>query len=159
MVDTGFGLGDVADPNGRLSHFFLTLLRPEFRAEMTAVPQIERLGFAASDVTDIVLTHLDFDHAGGLDDFPRARVHMLAIERDYALQQASWLDRQRYRPRQWSSRSNWRVYDQREGQRWFGFECVRELDGVPPEVLLVPLAGHTLGHVGVAVQVGARGGC
>jgi len=52
-------------------------------------------------VTDIVLTHLDFDHAGGLDDFPRARVHLLAIERDCALQQARWLDRQRYRPQQW----------------------------------------------------------
>jgi len=107
-------------------------------------------------VTDIVLTHLDFDHAGSLDDFPRARVHLLAIERDCALQRARWLDRQRYRPQQWSSRSNWRVYDQREGQRWFGFECVRELDGVPPEVLPVPRAGHTLGHVGVAVQVGSR---
>jgi len=98
LVDTGFGLGDVADPAGRLSHFFLTLLRPEFRAEMTAVQQVQRLGFAASDVTDIVLTHLDFDHAGGLDDFPNARVHLLAIERDCALRRASWLDRQRYRP-------------------------------------------------------------
>jgi glyoxylase-like metal-dependent hydrolase (beta-lactamase superfamily II) len=33
---------------------------------------------------------------------------------------------------------------------------VRDLDGVPPEVLLVPLPGHTLGHVGVAVQLGER---
>jgi glyoxylase-like metal-dependent hydrolase (beta-lactamase superfamily II) len=156
LVDTGFGLGDVADPGGRLSHFFLTLLRPEFREELTAVRQIERLGFAADDVSDIVLTHLDFDHAGGLDDFPAARVHMLAIERDYALQQATWLDRQRYRPQQWSTQSNWQVYDPRAGERWFGFDCVREMNGVAPEVLLVPLVGHTLGHVGVAVRVGSR---
>ncbi|MFP5407019.1 MAG: MBL fold metallo-hydrolase, partial [Gammaproteobacteria bacterium] len=69
LVDTGFGLRDVADPKGRLSGFFLRLLSPEFREEMTAARQVERLGFKVSDVQHIVLTHLDFDHAGGLDDF------------------------------------------------------------------------------------------
>jgi glyoxylase-like metal-dependent hydrolase (beta-lactamase superfamily II) len=39
-----------------------------------------------------------------------------------------------------------------EGERWFGFSCVRELVGMPPEILIVPLAGHTLGHCGVAVR-------
>lgn len=42
------------------------------------------------DVRHIVLTHLDFDHAGGLDDFPEATVHMLQIERDVAVAQRSY---------------------------------------------------------------------
>src|SRR5205085_10586747 len=54
LVDTGFGLRDVADPGGRLSRFFLTLLSPAFREEMTAARQIERLGFKRTDVRDIV---------------------------------------------------------------------------------------------------------
>lgn len=29
---------------------------------------------------------------------------------------------------------------------------MRELAGVPPEILLVPLAGHTLGHAGIALE-------
>jgi glyoxylase-like metal-dependent hydrolase (beta-lactamase superfamily II) len=29
---------------------------------------------------------------------------------------------------------------------------VRDLDGLPPEILLVPLVGHTWGHAGVAVS-------
>lgn len=37
-------------------------------------------------------------------------------------------------------------------QRWLGFEAVRNLDGLPPEILMVPLSGHTAGHAGVAVQ-------
>lgn len=49
------------------------------------------------DVKHIVLTHLDFDHAGGLDDFPWATVHMMRVERDYAEAQKTWLDRQRFR--------------------------------------------------------------
>src|SRR4051794_10145512 len=153
LVDTGFGLRDVANPRSRLSGFFLALLSPDFREELTAVRQIERLGFRAEDVRHIVLTHLDFDHAGGLDDFPQATVHMLQQERDYAILQKTWLDRQRFRPQQCSSKKRWKVYSSHHpGERWFGFECVRELDGLPPGILLVPLPGHTFGHAGIAIS-------
>ncbi len=48
------------------------------------------------------------------------------------------------------------VYDESDSraQRWFGFRAVRELRGLPPEILMVPLTGHTRGHVGVAVDTG-----
>ena len=68
-------------------------------------------GFRPEDVRHIVLTHLDFDHAGGLDDFALAAVHMLRRERDSAQAQRSWLDRQRYRPARWGSGARWQVHD------------------------------------------------
>jgi glyoxylase-like metal-dependent hydrolase (beta-lactamase superfamily II) len=151
LVDTGFGLRDVAQPRARLSGFFLALLSPDFREEMTAARQIERMGFHRSDVRHIVLTHLDFDHAGGLDDFPEATVHMLQRERDEAAAQATWLDRQRFRPQQWGTRGQWRVYAP-GGEPWFGFGSVRQFTGLPPEILMVPLPGHTHGHAGIAIQ-------
>jgi glyoxylase-like metal-dependent hydrolase (beta-lactamase superfamily II) len=154
LVDTGIGLRDVARPRERISRMFLALVTPEFRSEMTAVRQVARLGLDPRDVRHVVLTHLDFDNAGGLDDFPYATVHLLADERDAAMARPSLLDRMRYRPQQWSTRANWHAYPRGEGQTWFGFDCVRDLDGLPPEVLLVPLVGHTLGHAGVAVDVG-----
>lgn len=156
LVDTGFGLQDVANPRSRLSTFFLALLSPDFREEMTAVRQIEQLGFHKEDVRHIVLTHLDFDHAGGLDDFPHATIHMLQQERDDAFAQTTWLDRQRFRPQQWSSRDRWQVIGAGQGERWFGFECVRDIEGLPPEILFVPLPGHTLGHAGIAIQTPER---
>jgi glyoxylase-like metal-dependent hydrolase (beta-lactamase superfamily II) len=155
LIDTGFGLRDVENPASRLSRFFLFLMSPEFRAEMTAIRQIEQLGFDPREVTDIVLTHLDFDHAGGLDDFPNAEVHMLASERNSAVQQKTLLDRMRYRPQQWSTHRNWRVYDAGEGDTWNGFGCVRSIGSLPPQILMVPLIGHTLGHAGVAVDTGS----
>jgi len=152
LVDTGFGLEDIARPHSRISEFFLSMLSPDFRTEMTAIRQIEALGFDPGDVRDIVLTHLDFDHAGGLDDFPHARVHMLQAERDYALMQKTWLDRQRFRPQQWQTKPNWQVYSPGEGDMWFGFNRVRALDGITSDIALVPLVGHTFGHAGVAVR-------
>jgi glyoxylase-like metal-dependent hydrolase (beta-lactamase superfamily II) len=151
LIDTGFGLRDIAEPKRRLSGFFLELLDPDFREEMTAVRQIEALGFNARDVRHIVLTHLDFDHAGGLDDFPEATVHMMIEEGEDAARQRSWLDRQRYRPQQWSSYPRWRGYEA-TGEPWFGFDTVRDLPGVGPDVLMVPLIGHTMGHAGIAVR-------
>jgi glyoxylase-like metal-dependent hydrolase (beta-lactamase superfamily II) len=154
LVDTGFGLRDVRNPYVRLSSFFLKLLSPDFREEMTAIRQIQRLGFEPRDVRHIVLTHLDFDHAGGLDDFPHAQVHMMSEERRHAMQQRTWLDRQRYRPQQWSDRSRWQVHGREgtKGATWRGFDNVQAGNGLPDDVLLVPLAGHTFGHAGVAVR-------
>lgn len=156
LVDTGFGLRDVREPSPRLSPFFRALLAPDLREERTAIRQIEQLGFSASDVRHIVLTHLDFDHAGGLDDFPGATVHLTLQERNDAQAQRSWLDRQRFRPQQWhGSRPYWRVVDVNAGgERWFGFEAIRDLEGLGDDILMIPLLGHTHGHTGVAVRRG-----
>lgn len=150
LVDTGFGMRDVAQPQ-RLNPLFRIANRVRLREPDTALRQIEKLGFSAADVRHIVLTHLDFDHAGGIEDFPDATVHVFGAELDTARSQSSWLDRQRHRPMQWDRAIDWQVYTP-EGERWFGFSCVRELVGMPPEILLVPLAGHTLGHCGAAVR-------
>jgi glyoxylase-like metal-dependent hydrolase (beta-lactamase superfamily II) len=152
LVDTGYGLRDVAAPRSRLSPFFLALVKPELREEMTAVRQIERLGFNPHDVRHIVLSHLDFDHAGGLDDFPHARVHLLTSEIDAALAQRTLLDRMRYRPQQWHTRDMWRGYATEGGENWLGFSGAQAVDGLGSDVLLVPLMGHTLGHAGIAVR-------
>jgi glyoxylase-like metal-dependent hydrolase (beta-lactamase superfamily II) len=41
-----------------------------------------------------------------------------------------------------------------DGEEWFGFESVRVLPAVEPEILMVPLVGHTRGHTGIAVREG-----
>lgn len=152
LVDTGYGLRDVAQPRARLSPFFLSLLQPELREEMTAIRQIRRLGFDPRDVRHILLTDLAFDHAGGLDDFPWAEVHLMDEEVRAATARPTVLDRMRYRPAQWSTRDRWRTYDAHEGEHWFGFACVRQLVGLPPDIVMVPLKGHTSGHAGIAVR-------
>ena len=106
LVDTGFGLGDVARPR-RLSAFFRNANRVQLDAEQTARRQIERLGLRPDDVRHIVLTHLDFDHAGGIEDFPNATVHVMDAELRAATLRLSPLDRHRYRPAQWDDAVKW----------------------------------------------------
>ncbi|PZN97217.1 MAG: MBL fold metallo-hydrolase [Alphaproteobacteria bacterium] len=154
LVDTGFGTRDIADPGGRLARFFRIACNPLLLAEETAVSRVRALGFAPEDVRHIVVTHLDFDHAGGLEDFPHATVHVTAREREVADagRGGNFVGTRRYRPQQWDTVENWRLYPMGGGERWFGFDTVRGLDGLPPEILLVPLPGHTWGHSGIAVD-------
>lgn len=154
LIDTGYGTQDITRPRERLSDFFLSLNRPQLRMEETAVAQIRRLGFAPADVRHIVVTHLDFDHAGGIEDFPNARIHVTAREKEVADRRRGgvFVSRKRYRPQQWDEAANWSLYPFGGGERWFGFDAVRDLEGLPPEILLIPLAGHTWGHAGIVVQ-------
>jgi glyoxylase-like metal-dependent hydrolase (beta-lactamase superfamily II) len=55
----------------------------------------------------------------------------------------------------WDHDPRWALHDIAGGENWFGFASVRPLDGSWPEIRLVRLAGHTAGHVGVAVPTGA----
>ncbi len=155
LVDTGFGLKDVDHPHGsppRVPRFFRSLLNIQLREAETAARQVEALGFRREDVRHIVLTHLDFDHAGGLEDFPNAAVHVMEEEYTTATRpHRGFVTRRRYRPPQLDGVGDWRLYGAR-GEPWFGFDAVRDLDGLPPEILLVPLPGHSWGHAGVAIR-------
>jgi glyoxylase-like metal-dependent hydrolase (beta-lactamase superfamily II) len=156
LVDTGYGTEDVAHPHPRLSIAFRLMLNIRFRMRETALHQVRALGYSPNDVRHIVLTHLDFDHAGGLEDFPNARVHVMDIERVAAERmRRGFVAKRRYRPAQWNDVRDWRTYDGARGDKWFGFDAVRALEGLPPEILMVPLPGHTLGHAGVAIDTGA----
>jgi glyoxylase-like metal-dependent hydrolase (beta-lactamase superfamily II) len=150
LVDTGVGLEDIHRPS-RLGRGFLALVRPRLDPAEAAVAQLARLGFSASDVRDVVLTHLDPDHAGALADFPQATVHV--YEPEYRAAMAPSLsEAPRYRAEQWAHGAAWWPHRPTGGDRWFGLDCVRQLEGLPPEVLFVPLVGHTRGHAGVAVE-------
>lgn len=151
LVDTGFGRDDVRRADQRIAGFFRLMNNIQYKHALTALSQIESMGYSARDVRHIILTHLDFDHAGGLSDFPWAKIHLMQQEIDTARSRHSWLARSRYRPAQWQGASGWTGY-QAQGERWFGFDCVSALDGLPPEILLIPLAGHTTGHAGIAVN-------
>jgi hypothetical protein len=70
VVDTGFGADD-ADRRRR------RLLRSSAEALAT-------IGIDAATVTDVIITHLHYDHAGGIAPLPRARFHLQDREMAFA---------------------------------------------------------------------------
>jgi glyoxylase-like metal-dependent hydrolase (beta-lactamase superfamily II) len=149
LVDSGLGTDDVRTP-ARLGRPFLAAIRPQLREEETALARVQALGFRQEDVRHVVLTHLDLDHAGGIADFPDAKIHVFHAEIAAAMA-PSLREKLRYVQAQWAHGPHW-VGHRTEGERWFGFDAVRAIDGLEPEILLVPLTGHTRGHCGIAVR-------
>lgn len=157
LVETGFGTVDIERPEEALGRTFLDRTQAVLDPTETAVDHITRLGYSPDDVCHNVLTHLDLDHSGGLPDFPNATVHVHDAEYRAAMAATGSHPEHnlRYRPAHWEHRPHWSTYTSRKGNSWFGFDAI-ELDGVPPEILLIPLAGHTEGHSAVAVRDAGR---
>lgn len=146
LIDTGIGLQDIAHPLERVGKPAIDAAGFQFHERLTAARQIEQLGFYPSDVADIVLTHADPDHVGGLADFPEARVHLSAEEH---AQLSS--GNPRYSLAQFTHGPRW-VTHSRSDLCWFGVEARPLPILVAGEAFLVPLFGHTLGHCGVAIR-------
>ncbi|MFO0996732.1 MAG: N-acyl homoserine lactonase family protein [Alphaproteobacteria bacterium] len=70
VIDTGFGEAEALKRN-----------RHRLRDPSDG---LRALGIEAAAVEDVVITHLHYDHAGSLDQFPRARFHVQDNEVAYA---------------------------------------------------------------------------
>ncbi|MEW6718272.1 MAG: MBL fold metallo-hydrolase [Chloroflexota bacterium] len=147
LIDTGLGLHDYSNPT-RMVRFLSLDFGIHNDPENTAVRQLTRLGHPPETVRHIVLTHLHFDHAGGLPDFPHAQVHVHRREYE-ALRNPRALIELAYDPLDFAHGPSWVLYDEPNAD-WLTFEAIR----LPfsPAMYLVPLFGHTRGHCGVAIQ-------
>jgi glyoxylase-like metal-dependent hydrolase (beta-lactamase superfamily II) len=63
LIDTG--IGDKQDEKF-LSHYYL-------HGDDTLIKSIHKAGFSENDITDVILTHLHFDHCGGATKYNKDR--------------------------------------------------------------------------------------
>lgn len=149
LVDTGFGTQDLQTP--RLGRLLNTLTHLVSGLAATAKRQIIDLGFKVEDVRHIFVTHLDYDHAGGISDFPHATVYVLTEEYQAAHTPRDIKSRIRYRPVQFKDHQYWHLAKQ-GGESWMNFQQVQSLPLFKDEIAMIPLLGHSHGHTGIAVQ-------
>lgn len=148
LVDTGLGQDDYANKPAILRSFQIVTHVP-LNPEEAAVRQIALLGFDPRKVAHVVLTHMHFDHCGGLGDFPDASVHV--HQREYEAFNGPprrWTDLA-YVRRHVAHQPHFVLYRER-GESWSGLPAIR----LPfePEMWFMPLFGHSRGHCGVAVK-------
>ncbi|MFE6857477.1 MBL fold metallo-hydrolase [Nocardia sp. NPDC057668] len=155
LVDSGLGLRDSRTPGPRFGpgRFYV---RPVFDPAEAAITRVRELGFDPRDVRDIVLTHFDADHIGGLADFPSARVHLTATEADAARRPRTFVERGRYLPAGSAHGPILVEHEPGDGDSWRGFTRALELSDIAPGLVLIGLPGHSRGHAAVAVDAGQR---
>lgn len=144
LIDAGIGLAETRNPEKTLGRDLIEITGFKFDEKLTALIQIEQLGFDPKNVTNIICSHLDPDHIGGLSDFPKAVLHV--SKEEYISFKSG---NERYLSQQLSYKPELILYKQNDND-WFGLPA-RKLN-LNFEAYLIPLFGHTLGHSGVAFK-------
>lgn len=91
------------------------------------------LGFALTDVSKVINSHLHFDHCGNNRLFPDATIYVNSAEYEDAKADS-------YTVREW--------YDFPDAK----YEFVNARREISPGVEIIPTPGHTRGHLSVGVQ-------
>jgi glyoxylase-like metal-dependent hydrolase (beta-lactamase superfamily II) len=124
-----------------------------FKLDWSIVPRIEQIGFRAAEVDHVLITHMHWDHTGGLKEVAHARFHVSKDEWQHAMS-LSVLD---------ALRSGYARGDYRSaGSHVATFEPRRDDPYDLPEVDLfgdgtvraISLPGHSAGHCGFLLSLG-----
>jgi N-acyl homoserine lactone hydrolase len=148
VIDTGIGQAlaerfrTEADPLSRRA--CEVMVHPDTEVG----PQMRAIGLRPEDVRLVLLTHLHFDHAGGIEHFPNAEVLVHRIEWDgrTALGGNYW----RLQEPSWTGVDGPRLFD-------LNHEAYGPFNASLPvtdrgDVVVLPTPGHTRGHVAIAVR-------
>ena len=142
LVDCGVRPALAADPGARAGE------QPGVSelmvgAEDTVVPQLARIGLRCDEIAHVVLTHMHYDHCGGLAQLPGATVHVQAAERRFAAAPPVY-QAAAYVAEDWAPPIRWHETDGEHDV--FG-------DG---SVVAFPTPGHTPGHQSVQLRLADR---
>jgi glyoxylase-like metal-dependent hydrolase (beta-lactamase superfamily II) len=147
LIDTGLGTQDYKHPPGIL-RTFQVITKVPLDTNETAVQQLSLLGYKPEDLKDIILTHMHFDHCGGISDFPDATIHVNQVEYEAFIGRPKQFTDLAYVHRHVAHQPKLTLYSNLV-ETWFGLPAFQ----LPftPEIWLIPLYGHTRGHCGVAI--------
>jgi len=144
LVDAGLDPDHAGDPAGAYGAM-AERIDIDFREEHLVEVQLDALGFSLGDVTTVVATHLHFDHAGALRQFPHARTFVGTEELAYARAPeryaATW-----YREEDFADRHN---------IAWHELPCDHDVFG-DGAVMVLHLPGHSPGSLAVMVRLPTR---
>ncbi|HEY0391502.1 MAG TPA: N-acyl homoserine lactonase family protein [Solirubrobacterales bacterium] len=139
LFDTGGHPSLINDPRARLGEaadaFEVTMEEGD-----DVVSQLEAAGFAPSDIDHVVLSHLHYDHAGGIEFFTESTFYAQRRELEFA----HWppvYQREIYLPADFDHPVEW-------------VEVEGDLDLFDDgRIVLFPTPGHTAGHQSMLVRL------
>jgi N-acyl homoserine lactone hydrolase len=142
LVDCGAHRDLAIDPASRVGRAeILPDVRMAAADELAA--QLARIGARLADVEHVIVTHLHYDHCGGLSQLPGATVHVQRAELTFA-ESPPVYQRDAYVRADWADVANW---DLHEGDHdLFSDGSIR----------MIPTPGHTPGHQSVVVALAQR---
>jgi len=156
LFDTGIDPAILTDKGYIRQAIGRFLLARIFRLNITDQDRVDRLlekaGVAAGDIQMAVISHLHFDHVGGIAQIPQAELLVSALE---------WAILSEPHPeREWILREHieipsakWRqiAFEPTDDPLFEGFDGIYDIAG-DGSMILLPTAGHTPGSMSMLVR-------
>jgi N-acyl homoserine lactone hydrolase len=154
LIDTGLHPSVAVDPKQNLGPVY-GRVASGLRVEKTVTERLRDRGIEHRDVGLVVMTHLHFDHASGVAEFPEATFAVSRQEWEAATGPRPWAHG--YVGRQFDHAFDYRLLDfeapEVDSYETFGRSIDLLGDG---SMRAVFLPGHTLGHMGVVLRLRDR---
>jgi N-acyl homoserine lactone hydrolase len=155
LVDTGLHPSVAAKPSANLGRALAGYTKPRLEAGEDLPSQLRSRDIDVRDIKFVVMTHLHFDHASGMAEFPGAT---------FVLSEDEWIAAttegrpllQGYRPEHYDYVFDYRTVGFREGiESYSTFARTFDLFG-DGSVRLAFTPGHTAGHTSVICRLRDR---
>jgi len=150
VFDAGFSERVNRDPNRYIGFFASIVGRFAMADGQNLAAQMRSAGIDPGSVSHVVVSHLHFDHAGGIEEFPNAEVVVSYSERSNARHAEGSLSF--FNPSDFDSVTRWREIDFDTRSPYATFDAHVDLLG-DDSIHLVPLPGHTVGSIGMIVRL------
>ncbi len=154
LVDTGLHASVATNPRDNLGALAARLYDIRMTADQAVPAQLEALGIDPLSVRAVVMTHLHYDHASGIAQFPEATFVVSRTEWEAASRGSA---RTGYRARQFDHALDWRTIDYEHANLASFASFARSVDLFGDgSIRLVSTPGHSLGHQSVIVRLHDR---
>ncbi len=157
LFDTGIGtrIEEEFRPLGARGNWFFSrvVMRTEFEPARDAlVNQLPALGFNPSEVTHAVLSHLHWDHAGGMRDFPHCRFIINRPEWEDAVSRRG-INAGAYIREQFEDQGlEVDLVSTDPGRPYLSFPASHDVFG-DGGLVIVDVPGHAVGQIGMVVNL------
>jgi glyoxylase-like metal-dependent hydrolase (beta-lactamase superfamily II) len=154
LVDTGLHPSVAIDPKRNLGQINGRALRIRMDHDQALEFQLAARSLTPADVRVVVLTHLHFDHASGVSEFPAATFLVDAVEWRHATHEGLLHG---YHQRHFDHAFDWRAIDfeARAVDSFASFGRSVDVFG-DGSLRLVSTPGHTFGHMSVLARLHGR---
>ena len=90
LIDTGLHPDGLTDPEGTWGARAKTV-RPTIRKGENIEERLNAAGISCEMISKVILTHMHWDHTGGLKFFPHAKIVVQKAEHRYAFEPDDWI--------------------------------------------------------------------
>jgi glyoxylase-like metal-dependent hydrolase (beta-lactamase superfamily II) len=155
LVDTGLHPSVSIDGSKNFGPVGRLAMRTRMTADQAASARLRTLGIDAARVKVVVMTHLHFDHASAVAEFPKATFVVDRVEWQHAIEPRG--GPRGYHARLFDFPFDWRTVDYEDPavDSFASFGRSVDLFG-DGSVRLVSTPGHTHGHQSVVVRLRGR---